>query len=185
MTSHQAPTLDDGMFQAVYEELRRLARGFARSHGNRTLNATALVHEAYIKLSLASRFHAESPQHLKRTLVMAMKQILIDAARRRAAEIRGGPEAAHRSLPLDHVQAQAASIDPHQLLLIELALREMETRHELATRAFELQFFGGLEIREIAELLEVSDKKVQRLLRLAKAHLSLTLSKSSASNVAS
>jgi RNA polymerase sigma factor (TIGR02999 family) len=176
MASHQTAILDDGMFKAVYEELRRVARGLQRTHDSPTLNATALVHEAYIKLSQASRFRAESPQHLKWTLVAAMKQILVDAARRQSAAIRGGPGAALRRLPLEHADAQTACVDPRQILLIDLALRNLAEDHELPARAFEMQFFGGLEIREIADLLEVSEKKVQRMLKLARAKLAQALS---------
>lgn len=175
MAAHEASGLDDTMFQALYEELRRVARGLQRDRSS-TLNATALVHEAYIKLSQASRFRAESPQHLKWTLVMAMKQILLDAARRRSAAVRGGPDAATRRLPLENAEALSAGFDPREVLLVDLALRELAQQHDLAARAFELQFFGGLEIREIGSLLAVSDKKVQRLLRLAKAHLAQVLS---------
>jgi RNA polymerase sigma factor (TIGR02999 family) len=177
--------LDDEMFRAVYDELRRLARALQRGRDTPTLNATALVHEAYIKLSQASRFRAESPQHLKWTLVLAMKQILVDAARRRSAAIRGGPGAALRRLSLDHVDAQSASFDPRQIILIDLALRELTREHELAARAFELQFFGGLQLNEIAELLAVSEKKVQRLLRLARAKLAQTLARGAGQSRAS
>jgi RNA polymerase sigma factor (TIGR02999 family) len=176
MTPREGATLDEGMFRVVYDELRRLAHGLQRSRENPTLNATALVHEAYIKLSQASRFRAESPQHLKWTVVVAMKQILLDAARRQSAAIRGGPNAARRRLPLDDAEAQAASFDPRDLILVDFALRELALQHELAARAFEMQFFGGLEIKEIAELLAVSEKKVQRLLKLAKARLAQALS---------
>jgi DNA-directed RNA polymerase specialized sigma24 family protein len=105
-----------------------------------------------------------------------MKQILVDAARRQSAVIRGGPDAAMRRLPLDHVDAQSACFDPREILVVDFALRDLARRHELPARAFELQFFGGLEIREIAELLGVSEKKVQRLLKLAKAKLAQALS---------
>jgi RNA polymerase sigma factor (TIGR02999 family) len=176
MTPRDGATLDEGMFRVVYDELRRLAHGLQRGRENPTLNATALVHEAYIKLSQASRFRAESPQHLKWTVVVAMKQILLDAARRQSAAIRGGPNAALRRLPLDDAEAQSAAFDPREIILVDFALGELARQHELAARAFELQFFGGLEIREIAELLAVSEKKVQRLLKLAKARLSQALS---------
>ncbi len=180
ITPRDGPTLDDEMFRAVYDELRRLAHGLQRRRDNPTLNATALVHEAYIKLSQARRFRAESPQHLKWTVVLAMKQILMDAARRQSAAIRGGRDAARRRLPLDHVEAQSAAFDPRQITLIDLALRELTVQHEPAARAFELQFFGGLQIAEIAEVLGVSEKKVQRLIKLAKARLAQALSTSGA-----
>jgi RNA polymerase sigma factor (TIGR02999 family) len=163
------------MFSVVYDELRRLAYGLQKRYDNPTLNPTALVHEAYLKLSKASRFHAESPQHLKFTVVRAMRHILIDAARRRSAAIRGGPQAALRRVALDEAAEQSVSIDPSEILGVDLALRELAREHELPARAFELQFFGGLQIGEIADLMGVSEKKVQRLSRLAKAKLAQAL----------
>jgi RNA polymerase sigma factor (TIGR02999 family) len=175
-TRHDAP-LDDEMFSVVYDELRRLAYGLTRGSDNPTLNPTALVHEAYIKLSRASHFRVESPQHLKFNVVRAMRHILIDAARRRSAAIRGGPNARLRRVSLDDAAQQTASIDPGEILDVDLALEELALQHELPARAFELQFFGGLQLNEIAELLGVSEKKVQRLLKLARARLAQALTR--------
>jgi RNA polymerase sigma factor (TIGR02999 family) len=163
------------MFAVVYDELRRLAYGLTRGSDNPTLNPTALVHEAYIKLSRAHHFRAESAQHLKFSVVRAMRHILIDAARRRSAAMRGGPQAHAQRVALDDAASQSASIDPGEILGVDLALSELARQHELPARAFELQFFGGLEIVEIADLLGVSEKKVQRLLKLAKARLAQAL----------
>jgi RNA polymerase sigma factor (TIGR02999 family) len=175
MIPPQGFTLDDEMFSVVYDELRRLAYGLTRGCESPTLNPTALVHEAYIKLSRASRFRAESPQHLKFAVVRAMRHILIDAARRRSAAIRGGPHTALHRVPLDEAAAQSAFVDPSEILGVDLALHELAREHELPARAFELQFFGGLQIGEVADLMGVSEKKVQRLSRLAKAKLAQAL----------
>jgi RNA polymerase sigma factor (TIGR02999 family) len=173
---HGAP-LDDEMFAVVYDELRRLAHALTRGHDSPTLNPTALVHEAYIKLSRAHHLRVESAEHLKFSVVRAMRHILIDAARRRSAAIRGGPHAQLHRVSLDDAAPQSVAIDPSDILGVDLALSELARRHELPAKAFELQFFGGLQLDEIASLLGVSEKKVQRLLKLAKAKLAQSLTR--------
>jgi len=172
-------TLDDAMFSAAYDELRRLAHRLKKGSSNPTLNPTALVHEAYIKLAAAKRFHAESPQHLKYTVVRAMKHVLVDAARRQAAACRGGGEVPVRRVALDDASTQAAAFNPEDVLTVSFALDGLAHQSEPQARAFELQFFGGLEVAEIAELMGLSEKKAQRLLRVARASLALALAKGS------
>ena len=167
----------DEMFSVAYDELRRLARSLKRTGAQPTLNATALVHEAYIKLSRATRFQAQSAQHLKFTVVRAMRHILVDAARRQSAVARGGGDAPAWRVPLDDAMAQTASLDPRAVLSVEFALDELAERSALQARAFELQFFGGLQLAEIAETLGTSEKKAQRLLRLARASLAVALTR--------
>ena len=166
----------DEVFVAAYEELRRLAHGLKRGTDSPTLNATALVHEAYIKLIGAGRFRAQSPEHLKHTLARAMRYVLLDAARRKAAAARGGGPAPMRRVPFDDPAAQSA-IDPDDVLAVSAALDALAAQSEPQARAFELQFFGGLQVAEIAAIMQVSEKKVQRLLRIARASLALELSK--------
>lgn len=167
------PLPNDEMFAAAYAELRRRARALTRrQHDTPTLDATALVHEAYVKLAGSRRFRAESPQHLVYTVVRAMRYVLIDAARKRAAAVRGGGAMPLIRVPLEE---SVAAVDPADLLAMNFALRDLMLEHELEARAFELQYFGGLEIKEIAAAMEVSEKKVQRLLRLARAFLGRAL----------
>jgi RNA polymerase sigma factor (TIGR02999 family) len=168
----------DELFSAAYDELRRLAHGLKRRRGNTTLNATALVHEAYLKLARAERFRAESPEHLKYTVVRAMKHVLVDAARRQAAASRGGNGVASlRRVALEDSTAQATSVDPHEVLAVAFALDDLAQQSDVQVRAFEFQFFGGLQVVEIAEVMGVSEKRVQRLLRMARAHLAVALTK--------
>jgi RNA polymerase sigma factor (TIGR02999 family) len=167
-----ADDVADELFRTAYDELRRLAHGLRRGHDAPTLNATALVHEAYIKLLGAKRFRAQSPEHLKYTLVRAMKHVLLDAARQKASA-RGGGGRAGRRVTLEDPEAQGAFIDPHEVLAVGSALDALARQNELQARAFELQFFGGLEIAEISRLMGLSEKKVQRLLRLARATLAV------------
>lgn len=171
--------MNDEMFSAAYEELRRLAHKIKRGPGSPTLNPTALVHEAYIKLAGANRFRADSPRHLKNTVVRAMKFLLVDAARRQAAASRGGPDLAAWRIPVDDAPIAASGLDPTDVLAVSVALDDLATKSPPAARAFELQFFGGLQVGEIAELMDVSEKKVQRMLRLARSSLAVSLSSSS------
>jgi RNA polymerase sigma factor (TIGR02999 family) len=177
MSADDRTAPNDEMFCIAYEELRRLARSLKAPAGHPTLNATALVHEAYIKLSRATRFRAQSAQHLKYTVVRAMRHILVDAARRQSAAVRGGGDAPLRRVPLDDPAAQTASLDPGAVLAVEFALDDLAERSGLQARAFELQFFGGLQVAEIAEILGTSEKKAQRLLRLARASLAVALTR--------
>jgi RNA polymerase sigma factor (TIGR02999 family) len=175
MTSGDGSTLDNETFSAAYDELRRLAYKVNRRYDNQTLNPTALVHEAYIKLAAAKILKFESPQHLKCTVTRAMKHVLLDAARRKAAAVRGGGAAPLRRISLDDDAAQSVAFDPRELLAVGDALEELSRQNEFQGRVFELQFFGGLQVGEIAELVGCSEKKVQRSLRLAKASLVLLL----------
>lgn len=178
MQSQSAADSRDETFIAAYNELRRLAQTLRRGRGNITLNATALVHEAYIRLSTAETLHVESPLHLKYLVVRAMKHVLLDSARRKAALIRGGGEAPLRRVALDDPAARSAGTDPRQLLAVGIALDELAERDEIQARAFELQYFGGLRVAEIAEVLSLSEKTVQRRLRQARAFLALSLDRS-------
>jgi RNA polymerase sigma factor (TIGR02999 family) len=175
MAPNDGPFLYDETFSAAYDELRRLAHRLKGGHGDLTLNPTALVHEAYIKLASAKSLQIESPQHLKYTVTRAMKQVLLDAARRKAAAVRGGGDTPLRRVALDENAEQSSAVDPRELLAVGVALAELAHENEIQARVFEFQFFGGLQVAEIAELMGLSEKKVQRVLRLAKAFLALAL----------
>jgi RNA polymerase sigma-70 factor, ECF subfamily len=171
--SDGAAGFDDEVFLEAYEELRRLASSLRTRHDLPTLNPTALVHEAYIKLAGSKRFKAQSAEHLKFTVVKAMKFVLLDAARKKATDSRGG---GRTRVDLDAVAVADVAVDPAAVLAVNEGLEALARNNERQARAFELQFFGGLAIGEIAALLDVSEKTVQRLLRFARASLALSLS---------
>ncbi len=175
MPSDDRAPQNDEMFVVAYDELRRLARRLHRQSDSPTLNATALVHEAYLKLAKSGRYQAETLGHLKCTVALAMRQILFDAARRRSTVVRGGGSMPARRLSLDDPSADAATLDPTHLMLMEIELARMASHNELQARVFNLQFFGGFQVSEIAETIGVSEKRVQRLLRMAKASLARAL----------
>ena len=166
MTKPAVAISKDDYFTAAYEELRRLARNSYRAHGSSTLNPTAIVNEVYIRLAESKGFEAISPEHLKHTIVRVMRHILVDAARRKGAVRRGGGSVPLLRVPFDEKAADSATYDPAEILNVDFVLDELGRRSEFQARVFEYQFFGGLQVAEIAEMLGASEKKVQRSLRL-------------------
>ncbi len=158
------------LFALVYEDMLRIARAqLARNQRGNTLDTRALVSEAYLKLERAGLDYANRV-HFYATVARAMRQVAIDYARARLAERRGGG-AEHVDIDAlaDHplaVDAQAG-----QLLAIDKALHKLATLDERLVTVVELRFFSGLEVKEIAELLGVSEPTVKRDTRAAKAFL--------------
>jgi RNA polymerase sigma factor (TIGR02999 family) len=158
----------DELFSVTYEELRRLASTVKRSDPCATLNPTALVNEAWIKLANSPRLAATSRLHFKRIAARAMRQLLIEAARRRHARKRGGHEAL--SVTFDEAIDQTATTG-RDLLALNDALDELARLNPRQALMIESRFFGGLEISETAELLGVSEATILRDWRAAKAWL--------------
>jgi|GraSoiStandDraft_4_1057263.scaffolds.fasta_scaffold169287_3 RNA polymerase sigma factor (TIGR02999 family) len=169
-TSEQRRELDY-LFSLTYEELRRLAAMVRRGDPSATLNTTALVHEAWLKLAHSPRFESTSPLHFKRIAARAMRRLLIEAARRRNAEKRG---AGGVPLDLDGVAAEVASGE-EELLALNEALEELAQLSPRQAAMVEARFFGGLDMAEIAELLKVSEATLLRDWRAARAWLVLRL----------
>jgi len=155
----------DALFTIVYEELRRIARRVRRGKDN-TLTTTALVHEAYLKL-LPSGIPANDRLHLKLLLARAMRQVLIDASRRRTALKRGGRDI---SVTLDE-DLQGGPIQAAQLLDLHRALEELERVDPRRAAVVECRFFGGLDVEETAAALQLSTATVKRDWRTARAWL--------------
>ena len=158
----------DILFSVTYEELRRLASAVKRSDANATLSPTTLVNEAWLKLAGAPEFASQSPLHFKRIAAQAMRQILIDAARRRSAQKRGGREVIF--VAFGDSSDQIASCD-EELIALDAALEELARLNPRQAVMIESRFFGGLDIAETAALLEVSDATILRDWRAAKAWL--------------
>ncbi len=152
----------------VYDELRRQARTFlARERDAHTLQPTALVHEAYLKLVDQTRVNWQNRAHFYGIAASMMRRVLIDHARAHVAEKRGG--AAIR-LSLDDVQlplAQRAA----GLLDLDEALARLAALDERKSKIVELRFFGGLSDEEIAEVLGVSTRTVLRDMQKARLWL--------------
>ena len=172
-SSEPPPNLDraalDQLFSVTYEELRHLASAVRRSDFGATVNPTTLVHQAWLKLASSPRFASTSPLHFKRIAARAMRQILIESARRRHARKRGGGDNAI-VVVLDDANAAPLQYD-EDLLRLDAALERLALLNPRHALMVESRFFGGLEISETAELLEVSEATILRDWRAAKAWL--------------
>lgn len=155
----------DTLFALAYDELRRTAR---RVRGGRedTLTTTALVHEAYLKL-LPSTLPANDAAHFKLLIARAMREVLVDAARRRHAGKRGGADVA---VTLDE-ELQAVPLRAGQLLDLHAALEELALVDSRRAAVVECRFFGGLDVEETAAALDLSTATVKRDWRVARAWL--------------
>ena len=163
--AHEKQSLDH-LFSVTYEELRRLASTVRRGDPSATLNPTALVNEAWLKLAGSPQLATTSRLHFKRIAARAMRQVLVEAARRRNADKRGGDRA--NFVTFDESIAPACETE---LLGLDSALDELARMQPRQATMVESRFFGGLEIAEIAELLDVSEATVLRDWRAAKAWL--------------
>jgi RNA polymerase sigma factor (TIGR02999 family) len=165
----------DALFPLVYDELRVVAHR-QRQHwqGDYTLDTTALVHEAYLKLLDQSRASWESRAHFLATAARAMRHILVNYARDRVAQKRGGNQPVFSLEELgDRLEGQAALSDDNADLLIALdaALENLERTNERQSRIVECRFFGGMSIEETAEALGISTATVSRGWALAQVRL--------------
>jgi RNA polymerase sigma factor (TIGR02999 family) len=160
----------DELFSAAYEELRRLASLVRSDDRASSLNTTTLVNEAWIKLARAPRFKAFSHLHFKRIAARAMRQVLVEAARRRKADKRGGDL---RFVTFDESAIGVEGVD--DVLALDAALKDLARVNPRQAEMVECRFFGGLEVTEISTLLDVSEATVLRDWRAAKAWLASEL----------
>jgi RNA polymerase sigma factor (TIGR02999 family) len=171
-TLQERRVLDD-VFSLVYEELRRLASLVRRGDGSLTLNSTALVHEAWLKLKDSPHLAATTGPHFKAIAAKAMRHVLVDAARRRNAQKRGAGEVVSLT-PGGATAAGIASCDV-ELLALDTALGKLAELNARQARVVECRFFGGLSVSETAALLGISESVVERDWRAAKAWLLTTI----------
>jgi RNA polymerase sigma factor (TIGR02999 family) len=153
----------------LYSELRRLAaRALARERPDHTLQPTALVHEAFLRLHGGRPASCRDRLHFLTLAARLMRRILVDHARSQKAT-RGGAGAV--KLPLDRIEEMAAGASPVELLALDSALSELAAADARKARVVELRFFGGLSVEETAEVLGVSLPTVILDTRLARAFL--------------
>ncbi len=151
----------------IYDELRRVAHQYLhREHTDQTLQTTALVHEAYLKLTDQRSVNWQNRAHFFAIAAQAMRRILIDNARRRTAGKRGKGE----KISLEDVAT--VSTQKHQsLLALDEALHELEKIDPQQSRIIELRYFGGLTIEEAATAMDISPATVKREWAMARAWL--------------
>lgn len=155
----------------AYEELRRLAASVLAGEAFATISPTTLVHEVWLKLKASRPAHAESELHFKRIAARAMRQVLVDAARRRNSAKHGGGSIV---VSFDEGIDLPTSID-EELLALDGALAELSRWYPRQARMIEIRYFGGLSVPETARLLGVSEATVNRDWRTAKAWLAAEL----------
>jgi RNA polymerase sigma factor (TIGR02999 family) len=158
----------DALLPLVYDELRRVARAhLRRERPGQTLQATALVHEAYLRLMRERHVEWQNRSHFCAIAANSMRQILVERARARKAAKRGG-EWARLSLHEELAAAPGAAVDIEAL---DQALERLAERDPAQARLVELRYFGGLTIEETAEVLNVSPATVKRSWMVARAWL--------------
>jgi len=171
----------DRLTPLVYDELRRLARRHMRNEraGNNTLQTTALVNEAYLRLVDAKRVGWQDRVHFFAVSAQMMRRILVDAARARGSAKRGGQvkRVNHSTaFNLDEIPDVSTGRD-RELVAIDDALNTLAEMDPRKARVIELRFFGGLSVEETAEILKISPQSVMRDWKLAKAWLTRELAK--------
>jgi len=166
----------DRLVPLVYEELRGLARRYMRQErADHTLQATSLVNEAYLRLIDVKRIQWRNRAHFLSVAAQMMRRILIEFARRRHRQKRGGDV---RVVPLEDAH-DAGSDSAADLVELSDALTALAARDVRMSQVVELRFFGGLTVEETADVLNVSPETVMRDWRTAKAWLLRELSHNS------
>ena len=171
-----SPASLDALTELAYHELRKVAHLHLAARrelagGDRTLNTTALVHEAYLKLAAGARGQWRDEEHFRAVASVAMRHILVDRARTRAAQRHGG---AFTQVSLDE-HSVASDDDPETLLAIDAACTRLAETSPRLARLVELRFFGGLSEEEVAKALGVTVRTVQREWAKARTLLALAL----------
>lgn len=167
-------TAVDPLFRLVYDDLRRLAAAaMARERPGHTLQATALVNEAWMKLAAGAPPAASGREHFMGIAARAMRQVLVDHARKRKAARRGGDRV---RVTLADADGPAGGHDPDEMLALDRALDDLDAVDPRLRRVVEYRYFAGLTDDEIAKLLGVTRRTVLRDWARARAWLNRALS---------
>jgi RNA polymerase sigma-70 factor, ECF subfamily len=162
------------LLAVLYDELRRLASSYLRrERPDHTLQPTALVHEAYLRLVEQSQQNWQNRAHFLAVSAHVMRQILVDHARQRKAAKRGGQE---RPLPLDETMVPGTQ-RAEELVALDDALCRLETIDQRQSQVVELRFFGGLTEEEISHILGISVRTIKRDWNVARAWLHAEMTK--------
>ncbi len=155
--------------ETVYAELRRIAGRYVRRERHPSVQATELVHEAYLRLAGTSAPQFQNRAHFVAIAAIAMRRLLVERARRRQASKRGG-----RQLQVtldDDAMAPAGTIEPIDLVAVDRALTRLASIDPQHARVVELRYFGGLSVEETAEAMGLSPATIKRHWTLARAWL--------------
>ncbi len=163
----RSDALED-LLPLVYEELRGLAASYLRrERSEHTLQATALVHESYVRLTSGEPLTLADRSHFFVVAAQAMRRILVDHARRQQADKRVG---AHQKIALEDAPELVAELDV-DIIAVHEALELLSQIHPRQAQLVELRYFGGLSIEEVAEVLDVSESTLARDWRVARRWL--------------
>jgi RNA polymerase sigma factor (TIGR02999 family) len=166
----------DKLMPLIYEELRKMARRYmGQQNPGHTLQTTAVIHEAYLRMIKQKEKHFQNRAHFFAVAAQAMRHILVDYARARQTAKRG---AAARPISLEEA-ALVTEERAGELVALDEALKELERLSKRQSRVVELRYFGGLTVEETATVLEVSPDTVMRDWSMAKAWLYRALSPAS------
>lgn len=173
---HGDRTASESLFQRVYAELHRLARAQLLFHGRPgiTLDTTALVHEAYLRLASPASLVAEDRAHFYNLVARVMRHVIIDFARRRDADRRGGEFVRVELAAANHVGREDDGLSA-EILALDRALETLERTSPDLARLVELRFFAGVPLEEIAEIVGRSERSLKRDWRRARAFLHAVL----------
>lgn len=164
------------MFEALYGQLRALARARLRSSGPAaTLNPTALVHEALLRMQASPPSSLNDSHHFVGMVGRAMRRVVIDRARRRRA-LKRGADPLMTTLPPDELAETTNELTADELLALDAALDELESRDPEMARLVELKYFTGLTFPEVASALAISERSAHRRWAAARAWLLTRLS---------
>jgi RNA polymerase sigma factor (TIGR02999 family) len=165
----------DQLMPLIYDDMRRIAQNKLRGErSDHTLNTTALVHEAYLKLIKFDRINYQNSSHFFAIASQVMRNILVDYAVKQKAQKRGGKQ---KPVSLNEKDA-AAEVDLSNVLSVHHALERLGEIDERQMRVVECRFFGGLSIEETAETLGISEPTVSRDWNMARAWLNRELAES-------
>jgi RNA polymerase sigma factor (TIGR02999 family) len=171
----------DRLIPLIYPELQRLARSYMRNERQgHTLQPTALVHEAYARLTRQDQPDYRSRAHFMGVAAHIMRQILIDHARARSSAKRGGGESA---VPLDQSRDVASQESP-EIIAIDDALEALAQKDPLKAKLVEMRFFGGMTAEESADMLGRPVAEIRRHLRVGQAWLKRELDRTKQNSVA-
>ncbi len=159
----------DALLKLVYDELHKQAHNYLRrERQGHTLQTTALVHEAYLKITKQKDVSWESRSHFFAVAATMMRRILIDYAKTRQRVRRGG---VHSDLPLENALTVAVSETDFDLLALDEALTRLAEKEDHLAKVVELRFFSGLDVVDTANVMGISESTVKRDWQMAKAWL--------------
>ena len=159
----------DDAFASVYGELHRIADGYVRREHAKSVFATDLIHEAYLRLSTNQTPRWNNKQHFVAMAAIAMRRLLVERARARHAAKRGGPQVQVTLNDALLSNEGAAPLIDH--IALDRALTQLATHDAAQARSVELRYFGGLSVEETAEAMEISPATVKRHWTMARAWL--------------